>query len=296
MSESAEDYTSFIYSAALLVGGFTYSYVQMKQVLTPRTTLPILFFVSITCTMIFCYISIWQSLFASNAAASNALLTIQYIVDMTTAFCLETCYILRLAACLQMYRYRLGVYFLFVFPVIYVFNDVFAIVNQYTDNAVNINSVAYGMFNMMLIIGGIISHLSAVVILLKNASKFKDERERRHLQYVAIAAFCNQGLYFVFCIVSFFEIVYSVAILYLIWAVDHIIFTKVNQHIKSFLLSTNANDSSDSGGHDKHRNSRISSAPGSPRETEMNKPFVDDSAAKAHERLSTAMTQIAETV
>jgi len=44
MSESAEDYTSFIYSAALLVGGFTYSYVQMKQVLTPRTTLPILFF------------------------------------------------------------------------------------------------------------------------------------------------------------------------------------------------------------------------------------------------------------
>ena len=295
MSESAEDYTSFIYSAALLVGGYTYSYIQVEQILRPRISLPILFFVSITCTMLFCYISIWQGLFATDLAATNALLTIQYLVDMTTAVCLETCYILRLAACLQMYPYRKGVYVLFVFPVIYVFNDVFAIVNLYTDNSINISSVAYGMFNMMLISGGILSHLSAVVVLLKNASKFKDENERRHLQYVAIAAFCNQGLYFVFCIVSFFEIVYSVAVLYLIWTADHIIFTKVNQHIKSFLLSTNASDSSGSG-HERHRNSKIGSAPSSPRETEMNKPFVDDTAAKAHERLSTAKSQIAETV
>ena len=293
--DSMGDYTPFIYGISLLIGGFIFSYIQPRQVLWPHTALPVLFLLSITCTMIFCYISVWQSLFASNTAASNALLTIQYIVDMTTAFCLETCYILRLAACLQMYRYRLGVYFLFVFPVIYVFNDVFAIVNLYTDNSINISSVAYGMFNMMLIIGGILSHLSAVVVLLKNASKFKDENERRHLQYVAIAAFCNQGLYFVFCIVSFFEIVYSVAVLYLIWTADHIIFTKVNQHIKSFLLSTNASDSSGSG-HERHRNSKIGSAPSSPRETEMNKPFVDDTAAKAHERLSTAKSQIAETV
>ena len=288
MSESAEDYTSFIYSAALLVGGFTYSYVQMKQVLTPRTTLPILFFVSITCTMIFCYISIWQSLFASNAAASNALLTIQYIVDMTTAFCLETCYILRLAACLQMYRYRLGVYFLFVFPVIYVFNDVFAIVHQYTNNAINIGSVAYGTFNMMLIIGGMISHLTTVIVLLKNSNHLKDERERRHLQYVAAAALCNQGLYFIFCIVSFFEIDYSVAVLYLIWTVDHIIFTKVNQHIKSFLHS----DSSESG---NHRSSRVgSSAPNSPREREVNKPFAEESSS--HEPPSTARVEASENV
>lgn len=285
------DFTSLIYSATLLVAGYAASYVQRRQILRPNTPIPVLYFVSIICFVTFCYISIWYSVVAGDHAAAQALLTIQYIADATTAVCLEACYILRLRACLKMYPHRNWSLLLFVFPSAYVLNDLFAIIDQYTDNAVNIGSVGYGMFNMTLIVGGIISHLSAVVILLTNAKSLKDEHERRNLQLVAAAAFLNQTLYFIFCLVSFWEITYSVAVLYLIWAVDHIIFTKVNQHIRRFLLSNHHSDSGESSGnnHDHRKSSsRMSSAPNSPKELESFRSTTttsgDEGYGRAHER------------
>ena len=166
-------------------------------------------------------------------------------------------------------------------------NDLLALINMFNNNIVPVSQVGFGVFNMFLVVGSLISHLSTVVILLKNAGNLKDEEDRRNLQIVATLAVVNQTLYFIFCVVSLWELYISAAVLWVFWAFDHVIFIQVNRHIKKFLISNNHSDSSESGNF-HHRSSKVGSHPSSPREMEAHKPSTttENSVGKAHERFA----------
>ena len=238
------DYSPIIYGFSLVLGGLAMSYVSPQDI---RSKHPFhaLFFVSIICTMIFCYIYIMLALYGdSSPVCVKIFSTIADIADATTGLCLEACYIVRLYACARMCKNRRLIYLLFIFPVIYVFTDVISIANYYLEHPIAIDQAQYGMFCFVLMIGDIISHVLTVTILLKNAGTLKDPKEKRDLEIVATLALINQACFLVFCCTSFVETTYSTALIYFSWTLDHIVFCLVNRHIRLFLSSRGYSDGS----------------------------------------------------
>jgi len=243
----SEDYSPIIYGVCLIIGGVAMSYVSPKDIVS-KQPIHALFFVSIVCTMSYCYIYIMLSIFGATASPGylKAFNTIANLSDAITGVCLETCYILRLVACARMFKRRKLIYLLFIFPGVYVITDALAIANYYLETPVNIIQSQWGMFNFMLMIGDIISHVATVTILLRNAGNLKDPREKRDLEIVAAAALSNQALFLIFCCISFGEITYSTALIYFSWTMDHIVFCLVNRHIRLFLSSRGYSDGNSS--------------------------------------------------
>ena len=278
-STTVEDYSSIIWTSALVLAGLAMSRVQPGFM--RGKTIPCLYLTSITCTTTYLFLASIGPQVAPGGSASVAFSTVQAIADATTGVCLETCYILRLTACLRLYKRRNIVYLLFLFPLSYIFTDILAIAELYTTKLV-VSQVSFAMFNLTLMVGGIISHVATIVILLKNAGNLKDDQERKGLKRVAVLAITNQIFFLSFCLLSFVEVTYSVALIYLSWTMDHIVFSLVNEHIRSFLLSSNR-ETSDSGGNS------------SKQEVSVHKAETANRVSFAHEP-SSSITHDTETV
>lgn len=238
------DYSPIIYALSMIVGGIAMSYASPKDIV--RRTVPCLYFISIFCSLVFCYIYVMLSLFGTDPAIVRGFNTVADVADFITAWGLEACYILRLLACLRMYRHKNLVYLLFIFPAVYTLTDIISISNYFLKTPITVSQAQYGMFCFFLMIGDIISHITTVYILLTNASNLKEARQKRNLEIVAATAVLNQVCFLSFCCLSFYETTYSTALIYFSWILDHIIFSLVNRHIRLFLNSRGYSDSGSS--------------------------------------------------
>jgi hypothetical protein len=279
MSTPATNYAPIIYLTTLVVAGVALSYIRFREIIRRHSPIPILYATSIISTTTYSYLQLIMYLFPGNPTVILALSTIQCIVDAITGVTLESCYILRFYSCVRMSPRRRLVYVLFIFPFVYIITDILAIIALFDDTFI-VSQASYGMFNFVLMVGGIITHCSTIVILLRNSGNLKDKKEKVELKVVAVLAIANQICFLVFCCLCFNEVVYSTSLVYLSWTTDHIVFSLVNRHIRSFLLSTNQSDPDDSS------NSKVTSE--REPDSQVSKTARDHSmVAVAHEKFST---------
>jgi hypothetical protein len=231
----AIDYSPVIFLFNLVLGGIAASFINFHG---KRSLQPFAYFysVSICCVVAYDICYLLSFLYPDPQVISNVMTTMS-VLDMVTSVCLETCYILRLKACLVLYNRRWLANMLWIFPAVYVWTDIIAIVNQYNHDVLRMIPAGWGMFNVCLMVGSIISHCSTVYILLRNADNLKDERDRRRLQVISFVAIANQLAFLICCGIAFVEVTYSTSLIVTTWTLDHIIFNLVNEYIKKFLNS-----------------------------------------------------------
>jgi len=254
---SSVDFSPIIFTATLVVGGVALQFTRFSE-LRKGNIIATLYLISIVSTIGYNFLSIMLFIFGSlDPAVPLVITTIQAFPDAITALALETCYIIRLSACVRLVKFRHAVYILFIFPILYTVADVLTIYQNFSKTPLVLTQAWWGMFNFMFMIGCIISHISTVAILVKNMGNLKDPVEKRNLIIISVAQIVNQSFFLVFCCLSFVDVVYSVALIYFSWTIDHIIFSLVNRHIKTFITSSGSieqpNSSSANEGQDMSR-------------------------------------------
>lgn len=235
---TAIDFSPIIFASTLVVGGFAFSFTRFPE-LRKGNIIACLYLISIVSTITFNFLSIMLFIFGPlDPRVPLVITTIQAFPDGITALALETCYILRLFACVRLVKFRKAVYLLFIFPVGYTVADMLTITENFSVTPPQLTQAWWGMFNFMFMVGCIISHISTIVILIRNMGNLKDPLEKRNLIIIGAAQVINQAFFLAFCCLSFVDVVYSTALIYFSWAIDHIIFSLVNDHIRSFITSS----------------------------------------------------------